>query len=111
MVIKLNKEFWLRLKEIYEPSTNAVHTPGFCYFSKEFESVWMTPQDQDVIDLADQFLESEEGKPFSDLFQTDIGFLLFVSEKTVPIQEKIEVRKHFLEWLIKTIDNETSETI
>lgn len=100
MVVKLNKEFWLRLKEIYEPSTNAVRTPGFCYFSKEFESLWMTPQDQDVIDLANQFLESKEGKPFSDLFQTDVVFL-FVSAKTVTVSEQIEVRKQFLEWVIK----------
>jgi len=100
MVVKLNKEFWLRLKEIYEPSTNTIYTPGFCYFSKEFESLWMTSQDQDVIDLTNQFLESKEGKPFSDLFRTDSKFL-FVSAKTVTVSEQIEVRKQFLEWVIK----------
>ena len=109
--MEINKDFWLKLKEDYKPDLLGKSPFGFCYFSNEFESLWLSTQDQDVIDLANQFLESEKGQPFSNLFYTDCGYLFTTYFAKVSIQDKIEVRKQFLDWIINNLENETSTSV
>ena len=101
-VTEISKEFQLRLKENYNPDGLDIY--GFCYFSREFVNLWITPQGQDIVDLADQFLESEKGQPFSNLFCTDNGYLFVNFVKHETIQNQIEVRKQFLDWVISNYE-------
>ncbi len=102
--MEINKDFWLKLKEDYKPDLLGKSPFGFCYFSNEFESLWLSTQDQNVIDLANQFLKSEKGQPFSNLFHTDSGFLFVNFIKDETIQNRIEVRKQFLDWVISNYE-------
>ena len=91
------------LKEEYQPNSIKSLMYCFCYYSKRFEKAWESNQQEKIMALAEKFLGSKEGEQFAILFRVGSGFLFiptYSRHDRVRIEDKIEVRKQFLEWMI-----------
>lgn len=108
--MKINKKLLLVIQEEYQPTTEDYF---FCDSSSTFKNQWDKDRGE-IRDLAKSFIAIEE---YKEKYDTDffVGWgVLFVhnnAEDFESVDQKIQIRRDFLEWLIKTIDNETSETI
>jgi len=106
----INKKLLLAIQAEYQPTNEDYF---LCDSSSTFKRLWSKDRNE-IRDLAKSFMGIKEyEEEYDDFFFVGSG-VLFVHHKGLSFEntdEKVKIRRDFLDWLIKTIDNETSETI
>lgn len=103
----MDKKFWETVQQEYKPTKEDYF---LCESSPTFKDVWLLSQVRinEIKILARQFLSNEEYAKYNEDFKVGSGVLfMFTGPYMWPIEQRIQIRKDFLNWII----NETSNTV